>query len=204
MRILLAATFSFAAMLASVGMLHAYAPAAMSAWWLRIVPGTVLLLALFLSLIIFNKTGFRPNLLRKSLAERLNELEASGELLRQSFDAKRAFGVNEFEDEGPHYYVELVDNTVLYLNGQYLYDYEPIDDDPEFNQSRTFPCTAFEVLRHKTAGYVIHINCNGQVLQPEIMAPPFSKDTLRAGIPEDGQVLDSGMYDALKDRYATA
>jgi hypothetical protein len=203
MRVLLAAIFVFAAMLGAVALMERYLPKGPVPWWAKALPATALLVALFLSMFIFNKAGFRPFLRRKSLPERIAELEAKGQLLRQSFEATQAFGVSEFEDEGPHYYIELADGQVLYLNGQYLYDYEPIEDDPELNQPRSFPCTQFEVLRHKIAGYAIHINCGGRVLEPQVMAPPFSRAVVRSGIPEDGEVLQEE-YEGLKQRYTSA
>ena len=36
-----------------------------------------------------------------------------------------------------------------FLSGQYLYDYEPISDDPDANEARSFPCTEFTVRRHR-------------------------------------------------------
>ncbi|MGA0525210.1 hypothetical protein ACO2WH_25480, partial [Escherichia coli] len=77
---------------------------------------------LLVAVYVFN----RPSLRRKPLAERLAELDAKGLLVRQRFQATRAFAVEAFEDEGPQYYIELSDGRVLYLNGQYLYDSEPI------------------------------------------------------------------------------
>lgn len=200
MRILLAGLFVFGAMLGTAGLVHASFPQGPLPWWAKVAPGAVLLLALVLSMFIFNRTGLRPSLRRQSIQERIAELEAKNMLIRQPFEAKRAFGVSEFEDEGLHYYIELTDGQVLYLSGQYLYEYEPIDDDPDLNQPRSFPCTKFEVLRHKVAGYVIHIHCEGQVLEPEIMAPPFSNEVLRDGVPDDGQVIGTENYDTIKQR----
>ena len=87
---------------------------------------------------------------------------------------------------------------MLYLSGQYLYDFEPISDDPELNQSRRFPCTEFEVLRHKDRGYVIDIHCAGQVLEPELIASAFTQADWQRGVPEDGDIIDGKAYDALK------
>ena len=113
--------------------------------------------------------------------------------------------MEEFEDEGLHYFIELVDGRVLFLSGQYLYDYEPISDDPESNQPRSFPCTEFTVRRHKNDGCVVDLLRAGTVLEPEIMAPAFGKQVWRAnGIPEDGQVITSTSYDELKREHAGA
>lgn len=205
MRVILAAIFVFGSMLGTIGVLEAHFPNQPWPWWTKPLPALVMLTSLFVAAIVFNRSGYRPSLRRRSLAEQVAELERKGLLVRQSFQARRAFGVEEFEDEGSHYYLELADGRVLYLNGQYLYDYEPIADDPEVNQYRSFPCTEFVVLRHREAGYVVHIQCAGTVLEPEIMAAPFTRDDVSRGIPEDGQIITELTYEAIKaDRAALA
>jgi hypothetical protein len=138
------------------------------------------------------------------LAERVAELDRQGLLVRQAFRAMRAFGVEEVEDEGLHYFVELVDGSVLFLSGQYLYEFEPVSDDPGFNQARRFPCTEFEVLRHKGAGYVIDINCSGTVLEPELNAPAFTREDWKRGIPDDGGIVEGRSYDVIKRERVAA
>lgn len=149
------------------------------------------------SLFLFNRRGERPGP-HKTIDEQIADLESAGLLLHESFKARRAFQVEEFEDEGSHYFVELEDGRTLYLNGQYLYDFEPIEDDPEFNQPRKFPCTEFTVLRRKDAGYVVHLLCLGTVLQPECLAPHFEKADWQRGLSEDGDILAGKTYDEIK------
>ena len=91
------------------------------------------------------------------------------------------------------------DGSVLYLTGQYLYEYEEIDDGAELNQLRRFPCTEFTVRRHKKEGYAIDILCSGSVIEPEIIFPPFdAKDYKRNSVPEDGQTIRNRTYEQLK------
>lgn len=156
------------------------------------------------SLWLFNRRGTDP-FGRKTAEEHVRELERLGHLQSATFRARRAFGVEEFEDEGLHYFLELEDGSVLFLSGQYLYDYEPISDDPELNQGRSFPCTEFTVRRHKKEGYVVDIVCGGTVLEPEFVAPPFGKEVWRAnGVPEDGEVMTGTSYDQLKREHGNA
>jgi len=156
------------------------------------------LVSLFLSMFLFNRSGYRPCLRRMPHAKQIADLDARGLLIRQPFRALRAFAVEEFEDEGPHYYIELADGKVLYLNGQYLYDFEPISDDPELNQPRLFPCSQFEVLRHKDAGYVIDIVLSGEVLDPELTARPYNKAEWKRGVPDDGEIITNRTYEDIK------
>ena len=93
----------------------------------------------------------------------LARLESQGLLLRQRFRANRAFGVDELEDEGSHYVIELEDRSVLFLSG------------------------------------VLDILCSGEVIEPELFAPPFSiEEYQRCEVPGDGEILTGTSYEALK------
>lgn len=200
MRAILAGLFVFASMLSVVGIIGANYPDDDWPWWAMPLIVVTPFCTGFLALFLFNKRGLRPNISGKSLEEQIADLETAGLIQRDSYRATRAFEVEEFEDEGTHYYVELEDGRVLYLNGQYLYDYEPMDDDPDVSQPRSFPCTEFETVRHRTEGGVISITCRGHVLTPEIEAPHYTKADFKAGlIPEDGQILTDS-YDEIKRR----
>jgi len=200
MRAVLAGLFTFGGLLVCVSLVYHYFPDGFGPPWLMGIFFVLLLFVLAgVSLFLFNKRGCRPSLSGKSVAEQIAELESQGLLVSETFQATRAFQVEEFEDEGSHYFIELADRGVLYLNGQYLCDYEPITDDPELNQPRRFPCSRFTVQRHKTAGYVVDIVCTGEVLPVECEAPPFDKtDGKRGLIPEDGQVFRDRSYEQLK------
>ena len=92
--------------------------------------------------------------------------------------------MEEFEDEGLHYFVELDDGSVLYLTGQMLWDYGPMsegDEDDEFPHYRQFPCTEFEVLRHAREGYIVELVCRGKVLEPEVVLPNEAMPTWPRG-----------------------
>lgn len=200
MRVTLAAFCVCGAMLGTVVLVDSRFPNGDAPWWAFVAPTLVFIPALGVAMFVFNQSGNRPGSQVKTLQQQIAELESNGQLLRQTFKATRAFGVCEFDDEGPHYFIELDDGRVLYLNGQYLDDYEPIDDDPELNQPRRFPCTEFEIFRHRTEGYVLEINCSGQVLEPETIAEPVSQRELRTKIPTDGQIIVSTTYDVLKSQ----
>ena len=103
----------------------------------------------------------------------VENLEEQGSLVASDYKARRAIQVEECEDEGSHYFVELEDGSVLYLNGQYLRYYDPIDF-PDQPQPRSFPCTSFTLRRHRESGYTVDIICHGEVLEPEVIVPAFS------------------------------
>lgn len=197
MRVLFAAIFVFSSGLGVVSILESYF-GCNSPWWSRLLPAASMLLAVALSLFVFNRSDDRPRLRHQSLDKYLAELEAKGNLLSQQYQAIRSFAVEELEDEGSHYYLELADGRVLYLSGQYLYDYKQTSDDSEINQNQPFPCTEFEILRHRDTGDVIHIRCAGSILKPEIVVSPFTHEDFKRGIPEDGEIIESKSYEQLK------
>ncbi len=128
--------------------------------------------------------------------EYIKDLEDRGLLVSTDYYAARAFELEEYEDEGLHYFIELADRSVLYLTGQDLYEYGPIDDDPELNQPRRFPCTEFSLRSHRDEKYWIDIQCRGTVIEPELVEPHpklFWKREL-----EDGQVITDMSFDEIK------
>lgn len=136
----------------------------------------------------------------------IEALNAQGLLVQQTFHARRAFAVEEWEDEGIQYFVELADQSVLFLQGQYLYDFEPITDDPELNQPRSFPCTEFVISRDQNDDYFFQLDCKGPAFEPECTAPAFSRKDCRQGrVPDNGEIISGISYDELKrQRLASA
>jgi hypothetical protein len=129
----------------------------------------------------------------------IEEMEKQGLLIHEKFEARRAFQVEEFEDEGCQYFVELKNGSVLFLCGQYLYDHEPMGDAPRPKQPRKFPCTEFAVLRDKRDGLIADIVCGGTVIEPEGEAPHFTEADYESGrTPEDGQIISDRSYDQIK------
>jgi hypothetical protein len=127
------------------------------------------------------------------LAYRL-QLEQSGMLIAEPYRALRAFQMEEFEDEGSQYFLELENHSVLYLSGQFLYEYEPLNEKP-----RRFPCTQFSIRRHKDDGRIVDLLCSGEILEPEITAPPLEVDELeKYDSIAYGQIIQGKSYDELK------
>lgn len=199
MRVLLAGVFVFTVLLMTVGVVSSRHPDGGGPWWMAILVVAVMLGAVVAALFLFNPSGYRPVLPGRSREEHIAVLERKGLLISESFRARRTFQMEEVEDEGSHYFIELEDGGVLYLTGQYLHEYEEITDDPELNRSRLFPCSQFTVRRHRKAGYVVEIVIGGEVLEPECLAPAMDRSDVKRGWrPEDGQVFRNRSYEELK------
>ena len=112
--------------------------------------------------------------------------------MSESFEARRAFGVESDADEGPSYFVELADRRVLFLAGSYL------------QTARPFPCTSFAIRRQR--GRVVELTCSGDVLEPEVMTLPFTRtERKQKKVPADGAILTARSYDAIRsERLAAA
>ena len=110
----------------------------------------------------------------------------------ESFDARRAFGVEPDGDEGPSYFIELTDRRVLFVSGRYL------------QTARPFPCTSFAIRRHR--GRVVELTCRGDVLEAEAMTLPFTRsERKQKKVPKDGDVITGKPFDAIKsERLAAA
>ena len=200
MRLIGAGLFVFASMLAAVAVLGSRGLPDGEPVWL-IAPILVAFMFVMIGVAVWLFNSKRVDFLgRQTLDEQIRELEQQGLLESTTYQTTRAFGVEEFEDEGSSYFLELSDGRVLFLTGQYLYHYEP---DTHGKESRTFPCSEFSIRRHKTERYVLDIQCRGRVLEPEAVAPPFTDEYLaRDHRPTDGDVITATTYDSIKRELA--
>src|SRR5262245_21050528 len=101
-------------------------PLLLTAQSLQKIPVSLIVFTVFFSAILFILIiRFIRSLNEESDESQVLRLQKKDDLISGDFKARRAFMVDEFEDEGIHYFIELEDNSILFLSGQYLYDYEP-------------------------------------------------------------------------------
>lgn len=155
-----------------------------------------------LSLLLTNKLVNAPGTNFWSLSrapEPGEEPEQEGLLVSTTYQAARYFQVEGSNEEGPHYFIELRDGSVLYLNGRYLAPFGPRKILAMIDQPRKFPCTEFVVRRDRYDGCVVDIQCRGSAFEPEIVTPPFEElDFQNSMMPHDGDILTSRTYDEMK------
>lgn len=122
MRVILAGLFVFGGVLIAVCLLGsspAHSSHTASGIFIGIVMGTLLLLLIGIAQVLFNwPIDWRKE--RFNQEDYIKDLEAKELLVSTDYQATRAFELEEYEDEGLHYFLELSDKTVLYLAGQDL------------------------------------------------------------------------------------
>jgi hypothetical protein len=100
----------------------------------------------------------------------------------------RAFNVRERDDEGPHFFLELSDGSVLLMSGQHLADIGH-SEDPDIDQPR-FP-NSHMIIRD---GDII---CTGEPLEYDILPASFW-DVWGQGYMPDMTVITDVTFDELK------
>jgi len=107
----------------------------------------------------------------------------SGVAEMTTYEATRAIRVDEFEDEGIGFYLDLGGGQALFLQGQYLYE----DD-----EAKRFPCARFTITRTSRSHLLLDLTCTGEYLPPVWVNPPFTARPYKTGaVPEDGEILET-------------
>jgi hypothetical protein len=151
---------------------------------------------LFSSAPLFNK-GLLRKLKGQTRKQYIAELEAKGLLIRQVFESARAFYFDDLNTGCSAYFVDVGDRGVLCLYGQ-DYNFEPIDDDKEFNQPRQFPCTQFVVIRKKGDPEILDVILEDKVFEPTVVKRPNYKALSQHNVRlENGELISHVTYDEL-------
>lgn len=86
--------------------------------------------------------------------------------------------VEQFEDEGVGFLVDLGNGRALFLQGQHL---EPME------KKRRFPCQAFTVVRSAHSKEFLSLNCTGAHLPSSQTIGPFRPD---GKLPDNAEIVD--------------
>lgn len=162
--------------------------------WLAVFVAPLLIFLVLAAGVVFSNWG-KKRLPGKTDADFIKELQEENLLSSASYSALRAFEVQETEDEGLHYFVGLSNGEVLYLNGQYLYEYLA---NPDTGQNRSFPCAEFTLCWHKEKDYTVGIICSGPVLELEVTAPEFDLGDLDNEEFLEDRIILKGNYEQIK------
>lgn len=101
-------------------------------------------------------------------------------------EASDAIKVEEFEDEGLGYYLNIGNGKVFFVQGQYLYD-----EDGDGKAQMKIPSTSMSVTRSSLSKIVLDIKLLGEYLTPSHTNPPFTVEDFKNNrVPEDGTILE--------------
>ncbi len=88
---------------------------------------------------------------------------------------------------------------MLYLNGKYLNEHEPLEFDDRIVHPRGFPCTEFAIRRRGDDGTAVDIQCSGSVFEPEVATAPVDERDFRGkSMLKDGAIIIGKTYDEVK------
>lgn len=96
--------------------------------------------------------------------------------------------VQEFEDEGPGFFLDIGEGRILFIQGQYLYKYV---------ESKRFPNKEFDLIKLPYSNVVLDVICKGDYLVPlRVLKPSVIADKYVPFV-YDGDVFD-GKLDTIE------
>jgi len=190
LRLIIAALFAYAALIWSVDLV----PEGLMPWGMIVV----MPLAIFLAIILFNKGAIRR--LFVSDAEYLRKQLEKGRAEKTTYRVSRALSFEDRRTSCMAHFLELQNRKVICLYGQYLYEYEPIDDDPEMNQPRRFPTSEFTVVRSLNGDVPLDLKVGSEVIGTKLIEEPDDYRVIAdLGFKlEDGKIVENVTFDEVE------
>lgn len=132
--------------------------------------------------------------------DHLTKLEASGKAVREQYEATQALTVEVLNTGSIMHFIDVGQERILCLSGQYYFEFEPYDDDPELNQTRRFPTESFSLLRHRKTGDVLSLIPGSNVLEPTVCDPvAWPEKLVDLGFEiEDGEIVSGPNMDEIR------
>ena len=197
MRVVLVCLFVFAGILAAVILLgplvdHGHSSSLLKGTFLGLGFGLFVVAMAIVALVLL-KWYPLPKGRTETTEEYVLRLRDADLLVGTDYRATRAFTIAPFEDVGYRFILELDNGSVLNLCGQYLEDFYDADGTEAWER---FPCTEFTILRHRTEGGVIDIECHGQQISTDADLKGKRQRDLDQ-LPKDGELFSGMTYDEL-------
>ena len=104
---------------------------------------------------------------RKKKSDTMREAMENGVLSSTEYEIRDVVEIEEFEDEGRHFLLDIGGDRTLVLSGQYLY--EPVE-------SGKFPSSRIRIYWHAKEGYTFGIECLGNKILPSKTIKPIAED----------------------------
>ena len=151
------------------------------------------------AVLIFNKGALRRMRFRTDQDFANTELEA-GRAFTRSYKVSRALSFEDLNTSCMVHFLELSDGGVMCLYGQHLYEFEPIDDDPELNQPRRFPTSEFTIVWSRRDGEVLDLRVGTDVIGTNLiggLSDYGAIDELGFTL-QDGQIVEGARLDEVE------
>lgn len=193
MRLILAAFAAYALILGSIGIITKL-PEGLSTAAAIAVP----LIAVSLAYVVFDKGALRR--LMTSHEEYVQHELQKGRAARKTLNALRAVSFADLRTGCIAHFLELHDGSVMCLYGQYLCEFEPIDDDPELNRQRRFPTSEFSAVRFVKSGELLDFEVGGELVETEVVEEPDDYAVIaNLGFNlEDGEIAEGVVFSQIE------
>lgn len=194
MRLILAALFAYVAAMVSIDLI----PEGLMPWAMIVA----MPLVFFLAIIVFNKGAIRRLFI--SDTEYLRRQLEKGRAEKTTYRVTRALCFEDRRTSCMAHFLEIQDRKVMCLYGQYLYEYEPIDDDPEMNQPRRFPTSEFTVVRSLKDDVPLDLKVGSEVIGTKLIQEPDEYRVIAdLGFKlEDGEIVENVTFDEVEAALA--
>ncbi|MCA0902219.1 hypothetical protein [Microbulbifer agarilyticus] len=163
------------------------------------IVGVIFALALMLSSVIVCNEGFLRRLKGQSEDDHINQLIGERAAVVESFKVHDAITFEDLSTGCLCHLLNIGDNRVACLYGQYLYEYSEITDDPELNQNRMFPTTDFTWVRHLKNNTIIRLEIGKSVCEEVKLENPSIDNLFKLGLQlKDGEVVEGVEFGRLR------
>lgn len=115
---------------------------------------------------------------------------ASGELEVSLYSVRSVIEIEEFDDEGMFFLLDVGENQTLCLRGQYLY---------EATERGLFPSPEIKVFWNNHLEFTYGVEGNGHKLEPARVLPPLTGEQWDfESLPEDRDLINKNIHEVAK------
>jgi hypothetical protein len=116
---------------------------------------------------------------------------ASGDLEVSNYVVRSVIEIEEIDDEGMFFLLDVGENLTLCLRGQYLY---------ESTENGLFPASEIKVFWNKSLGFTYGVQGAGDKLEPTRVLLPLTGDQWDLDyLPEDRELINKNINKVVKD-----
>jgi hypothetical protein len=166
--------------------------------------GIAVWFALMLSSVLVCNEGFLRKLKGQSDEEYIQDLLNRNLAVKETYQVTEAITFDDLSTSCMCHLLNISENEVLCLYGQYLYEYREIDDDPDVNQDRLFPTSEFSLIRKLKNNEVLKVEVGKKVIDESVFKDVEVERLYDLGIKlEDGEIIRGIDFSKIRDTIAS-